>query len=466
MTTQPATLHPTESIQSAARVMRDKNVSSLVIATDEDICGIVTDRDLRSKVVADDVDVSMPVSGIMTLNPITATTTTPAFEAMMIMAEHGIHHLPVRDTTQPHKPLVGIVSSPDIMRLLRNDPIYITADISRRSSAEELAEVFARSKDVAARFVERSARPEEVSALLSHSADAVARRLLGLAEEELGPPPVPYAFVVVGSQGRKELGFASDQDNALILSNAFKPEEHGEYFTVLANRVCQGLALAGQVLCPGDMMASNPQWRLTESEWISTFTSWITAPEPEALMFAQTFFDMRLVHGDESLYSNVRASSLDQARSARRFHAHLATVASRREPPLGFFRGFVVERGGDYAHTLDIKKGGIHAIVQMARLYALTCGADALDTRQRLNAAAGLGAVSEKGAHDLLDAFDVLNTIAFDHQATDLRVGNAPSYHVDPEQLGKMDREHVRDAFHIIKGMQQALSTKYPTRSM
>lgn len=466
MTTQPATLHPTESIQSAARVMRDKNVSSLVIATDEDICGIVTDRDLRSKVVADDVDVTMPVSGIMTLNPITATTTTPAFEAMMIMAEHGIHHLPVRDITQSHKPLVGIVSSPDIMRLLRNDPIYITADISRRSSAEELSEVFARSKDVAARFVERSARPEEVSALLSHSADAVARRLLSLAEEELGPPPVPYAFVVVGSQGRKELGFASDQDNALILSNAFKPEEHGEYFTVLANRVCQGLALAGQVLCPGDMMASNPQWRLTESEWISTFTSWITAPEPEALMFAQTFFDMRLVHGDESLYSNVRASALDQARSARRFHAHLATVASRREPPLGFFRGFVVERGGDYAHTLDIKKGGIHAIVQMARLYALTCGADALGTRQRLNAAASLGAVSEKGAHDLLDAFDVLNTIAFDHQATDLRVGNAPSYHVDPEQLGKMDREHVRDAFHIIKGMQQALSTKYPTRSM
>lgn len=113
-------------------------------------------------------------------------------------------------------------------------------------------------------------------------------------------------------------------------------------------------------------------------------------------MFAQTFFDMRLVHGDESLYSNVRASSLDQARSVRRFHAHLATVASRREPPLGFFRGFVVERGGDYAHTLDIKKGGIHAIVQMARLYALTCGTDALDTRQRLNAAAGLGAVSEK----------------------------------------------------------------------
>lgn len=168
---------------------------------------------------------------------------------------------------------MGIVSSPDIMRLLRNDPIYITADISRRSSAEELAEVFARSKDVAARFVERSARPEEVSALLSHSADAVARRLLSLAEEELGPPPVPYAFVVVGSQGRKELGFASDQDNALILSNAFNPEEHGEYFTVLANRVCQGLALAGQVLCPGDMMAFNPQWRLTESEWISTFTS-------------------------------------------------------------------------------------------------------------------------------------------------------------------------------------------------
>lgn len=466
MTSQPATLHPAESIRSAARTMRDKNVSSLVIATDESICGIVTDRDLRSKVVADDLDVKIPVSTIMTPQPITADTTTPAFEAMMVMAEHGIHHLPVCDAAQPNKPLVGIVSSPDLMRLLRNDPIYITADISRRTSTEELAEVFVRSKEVAVRFVERSARPEEVSALLSHSADAVARRLLVLAEEELGPPPVPYAFVVVGSQGRKELGFASDQDNALILSNEFDGETHGEYFKSLAGRVCHGLALAGQVLCPGNIMASNSQWRLTEKEWTSIFTSWITAPEPEALMFAQTFFDMRLVYGDASLYSSVRDSSLEQARYARRFHAHLAMVASRREPPLGFFRGFVVERGGEYAHTLNIKKGGIHAIVQMARLYALTCGTDALHTRQRLQAAAGLGVVSEKGAHDLLDAFDVLNTIAFDYQSTDLRVGKAPSYHVDPEQLGKMDREHLRDAFHIIKGMQQALSTKYPTRSM
>ncbi|MDO4760483.1 MAG: putative nucleotidyltransferase substrate binding domain-containing protein [Corynebacterium sp.] len=463
MITTPATIHPEASIQQAAVVMQEKNVSSLLITSDDgQLAGIITDRDLRKKVVAVNLDVSRLVSEIMTSNLRTATSDSHAFEAMIAMSELGIHHLPVVDNGK----LVGIVSSPDIMRLLRNDPIYVTADLSRKSTIEELAEVFSSADDVAVRFIERGATPEEVAGLLTVAADSLARRILTLAEEKFGAPPIPYAFVVVGSQGRRGMGLASDQDNALVLDDAYDEAVHGDYFRQLGDYVCTSLDAAGQVLCPGDMMASNPEWRKTESQWIETFRGWISAPEPDALLHAQTFFDFRAIYGDEALAERVHLAACEMAQHAGRMHAHLATLAARREPPLGFFRGFVVDRGGEYANTLDVKKGGTAAIVQMARLFALSSGVTAVSTRERLVQAGGKGAVSVKGAQDLIDAFDFLNVIALQQQAEQVRRGEAPTYHIDPNVLSKMDREHLRDAFQIIKNMQTALATKYPVRSI
>ncbi len=458
----PATVTPDTTIQDAARIMENRNVSSLLVSRDGGLEGIVTDRDMRGRVVANNMDVTLPVTEIMTPNPRAVTSDALAFEAMLIMADMRIHHLPVVDEGA----VTGIIASADIMRLLRHDPIYLTADLSRRTTPEDMREVYESAADVAVRFIERGASAEEVTGLLTVAADSLARRLITLAEEQLGPPPVPYAFVVLGSQGRRGMGLASDQDNALILDDSYDPDLHGDYFKNLADYVCTGLDSAGQVLCPGNMMAMNPDWRMTVTQWTNTFHTWITAPEPEALLHAQTFFDMRAIHGALELADNVHTTAVNMATHSGRLHAHLATLAARREPPLGFFRGFVVDRSGDYANTLDVKKGGTAAIVQMARLYALSAGIDAVGTRPRLQAAASAGVVSERGAEDLIDAFDFLTTIALRQHAEQLRRGQKPNYHIDPKELGKLDREHLRDAFQIIKGMQSALSTQYPVRSM
>ena len=458
----PATVTPDTTIQDAARIMENRNVSSLLVSRDGGLEGIVTDRDMRGRVVANNMDVTLPVTEIMTPNPRAVTSDALAFEAMLIMADMRIHHLPVVDEGA----VTGIIASADIMRLLRHDPIYLTADLSRRTTPEDMREVYESAADVAVRFIERGASAEEVTGLLTVAADSLARHLITLAEEQLGPPPVPYAFVVLGSQGRRGMGLASDQDNALILDDSYDPDLHGDYFKNLADYVCTGLDSSGQVLCPGDMMAMNPDWRMTVTQWTNTFHTWITAPEPEALLHAQTFFDMRAIHGVLELADNVHTTAVDMAAHSGRLHAHLATLAARREPPLGFFRGFVVDRSGDYANTLDVKKGGTAAIVQMARMYALSAGIDAVGTRPRLQAAASAGVVSERGAEDLIDAFDFLTTIALRQHAEQLRRGQKPNYHIDPKELGKLDREHLRDAFQIIKGMQSALSTQYPVRSM
>lgn len=454
------------TIRDAALLMTEHGVSSLLVVepgpeSDKRLTGILTDRDLRTRVLAAQRDPSEPVGEIMTPQPLTVSADAPAMEALLHMAERGIHHLPV----VKEGALQGIVTQSDVTRLLHNDPVYLAADLSRRTSVAELNGAFNEATRLAGRFVERGSTPAEASSLVTLAADAVARRLCTLAEEELGPPPVEYAFVAVGSQGRREMALASDQDNALVLADDFDAAVHGEYFARLSSFVCQGLADAGQVLCPGDMMAMTAQWRMTRSQWIEAFRRWIREPQPEALLNAQIFFDFRVLYGSETLGREVHTAAVEMGRGATRLHAHLASLAARREPPLTLFRGLVVERDGDYANTLDIKKGGTAGIVQMARLFALASGSTVVDTRQRLREAAG-NAVSRQGAQELLDAFDYLRSLSFQHQARQLREGQQPDYHIDPKGLGRMEREHLRDAFRAIKSMQNALATKYPVRNI
>lgn len=467
----PAHIAPEVSLQEAARIMGEKDVSSLLVVTEGSLegqlCGIITDRDMR-KVVASGTSIDAPVETIMARNLATVSSEQMVFEALLLLTELHIHHLPVVDGGK----ITGIVTAPDIMRLLQANPLYLTSDLSRRDTPEAMAEVYDEAQQMAVRFIERGASPSEVTGLLTVVADAMARKLLQLAEATLGAPPVPYAFVVLGSQGRREMGLASDQDNALILSDAYSPQEHGQYFAQLSEFVCKGLATAGQELCPGDMMASNPQWRMTVSEWRNAFHGWITAPEGDALLYAQTFFDMRPIHGDKAMAEAVHAQAMESAMGAPRLHAHLAALAARREPPLGFFRGLVVDRSGAYKNTLNVKKGGTAALVQMARLFAIVSGSDVLGSQGRIHTAStwqakdGKTAVSARSAADLSAALEFLTTVTLRHQAEQVREGKDPDYHINPEQLSKLDREHLRDAFHVIKSMQNALSLKYPVRSI
>ncbi|QPK80057.1 cyclic nucleotide-binding/CBS domain-containing protein [Corynebacterium lizhenjunii] len=451
-------LGPDVTVQEAARAMTQHQASSLIVADGGAVVGIVTDRDLRARVLAADVPLDTPVAQIMTRNPVTLTPETMAMEAQLLMAEHNFHHVPVVEDGQ----LRGILTQADIAGLLQEDPIFVAANLARST---DVTDAFSHAARLAVRYIDRGSTPQEVANIITMVADAVARRVCALAEEELGPPPVPFAFVVVGSQGRREMGMASDQDNALVLDNSFDPAVHGQYFAEFGQRVCAGLARAGQELCPGEMMAANSQWRMTQAQWESAFHQWITAPQPDALLSAQVFFDMRTVYGAAELGAQVHAYAVSVAKGSRRLHAHLASLAARREPPLTFFRGLVVERDGQHVNTLDVKKGGTAGIVQMARLFALASGSTAVETQERLRAAAG-DSVSTQGAKELADALTYLRSLTLQHQAEQVRAGQAPDYHIDPSALGRMDREHLRDAFRIIKSMQSALATKYPVRNV
>ncbi|WP_448851071.1 DUF294 nucleotidyltransferase-like domain-containing protein [Corynebacterium sp. 335C] len=463
MTPDPVTAPATATIREAAQAMAAANVSALLLVDGSGgLAGILTDHDLRTRVIAAGRSTDDPVAEVMTPEPNHVDPSTLAMEAMLLMGERGHHHLPVLDGGR----LAGMIVLGDILSTMQTDPVYAAAGLARKTTVEGVAEIAANARRAAAGFIDRGIGPDEISRMLTSNADAVARRLLMMAEEELGEPPVPYCFVVLGSQGRREMGLASDQDNALILHPGYDEAAHGAYFAELSDRVCRGLDACGQPLCPGDMMASNPQWRMTVGQWEETFHGWITAPDGDALLHAQTFFDIRGIHGDMRLVEQLRASYVPIAAGSTRLHGHLAKLATFREPPLGFFRGLVLEKGGSHANTVDVKKGGTAAIVQMARLFAVAGGLPQIGTRERLTAGAGAGTVSKRGAGDLRDAFEFLSAVVLRHQAEQLKKGEEPDNHVDPKALPKADREHLRDAFGVIRGLQQALASKYPIHQM
>ena len=433
------------------------NESALLVMDGERLAGIVTDRDLRSRVLATGLDPQRPVTEIMTRYPVTGGTDMLAFEILLEMVGRNIHHLPILEGGKP----VGIVTTTDLMRIEQANPVYFVGDISRQKDVEGIAKVTERLGSVVESLVSQDASADNIGRIVTAIGDSVERRLLALAEEQLGPPPVSYCWVSLGSRARLEQALASDQDNALILADDVQPE-HAAYFEALARDVTDGLVQCGYPPCPGEVMATNPRWRQPLAGWRSEFRTWMNHPVPDAILRASIFFDMRPVHGDLQLYAALQEQILADAPTAKRFHAHLAKRAVEKEPPLGFFRGLVVERYGQHKDHLDIKRGGVGAVVELARVLALSIGSPEVNTQARIAAAVAGGLLSEERGENLRDAFEFISYIRLKHQAEQVRAGLHPDNFVAPGDLNSFDKRHLRAAFAIVRSAQAAVAHTYP----
>lgn len=454
----PITAPVTATIREAAGTMTERSVSCLLLMDHDDggsprLAGILTDRDLRRRVVAAGADLDAPVSTVMTPDPVTGSADAMAFEALLEMSERAIHHLPVVRDGQP----LGVITTTDFMRLQQANPVYLAADAAKQTTVAGVAGVAARIPRVIEALARQEASADDIGRIVTAAGDALERRLLTLAEEHLGPPPVPYCWVALGSRARLEQALGSDQDNALILSDDARPE-HADYFRDLANFVVDGLVTCGYPRCPGDVMATNDRWRVSVGQWKAYVRQWLQAPTPEAVLQASIFFDMRPVHGDRGLYARVEKTVRKTAPGSARFLAILATEAVEHEPPLGFFRGLVLE-GGQHADTLDIKKGGVAPVVKLARVYALRLGSTAVNTQARITAAADAGLLSAERAQDLRDAFEWVSYVRVRHQADLVRAGHEPDNYVDPRELSSFDQRHLREAFAVIRSAQSSLGS-------
>ena len=453
----PVTLPPDTPIRTVAEHMHTQRVSSVLLVENGTLLGLITDRDLRNRVLAQGMDTARPVRDIATISPYTLQAHSPAFEALLLMARANIHHIPVLDGRQ----VMGMVTANDLAEQQSTSAVALAGEIHKHTTVAGLAQLRPRIQALQRHLADAGTSAYSTGHIVTAITDAFTVRLIKLAEKRLGPPPVDYVWVAAGSQARSEQTAQSDQDNCLVLSDDFDEAAHGDWFKAFASFVCDGLAACGYIHCPGEMMAMTDQWRQPRARWAQYFSQWVDTPEPMALMLTCVFFDLRAIHGRSELLESLRHQVLERTRGNSLFLAHMVGNALKHRPPLGLFGAITRIRGGEHAGTIDLKHSGIVPIVDLARLFALAGGGAAVNTQDRLEVAASSGEVSAQSARDLGEAVEFISRLRIRHQARQMAEGEAPDNFLALQELSNFERSHLKEAFGVVQTVQGVLGQRY-----
>jgi CBS domain-containing protein len=455
---EPVGVAPDTRIVDAAHKMSELGISSLLVTEGDALLGIVTDRDLRNRVVAQGRDPAETVASIMTAEPLTLDVSSPVLDGILAMAGRGIHHLPLTRDGR----VIGMVTTRELMTLQTQHPLYLAVQIQRQASVEGLVEVCRRIPKLFELVLASGMRAEQVPKVLTTISDAVTRRLVGLAEEHLGPAPSAFAWLSFGSQAREEQSLKTDQDNGLVYADDAPPAAD-KYFRKLAKFVCDGLDACGYPYCPGKIMATTDDWRQPLSGWVKHFSDWASVPDPEAVLRVSIFFDLRPVCGDHALAARIIAAlgACGTGKGKGIFLATLAKQASGYDVPLGFFRRFVLESKGEHRETLEIKASGLMPLTDLVRVRALQAGITAPATQERIARLVETEQLSRRDADRLAGAHHLLSGLRVQLHADQLRRGETPHNHLDPRAISHAERSALRDAFLVIREAQKGLAADF-----
>lgn len=447
----PLTCAPGTPAITAARAMRDAGAGSIGVVDSGRLVGIATIRDMSNRVLAEGRDPQTPVAQVMTPGPITLSPSELGYDVLNIMLERRIGHLPVVENGC----FVGMVSQTDLTRVQALSASAVIRDIAQAADVAGMAAATARIPALLAQMVGANYRHEAITRAITDIADAVTRRLLALAQADLGPAPGAWLWAACGSQGRQEQTGLSDQDNCLILGDGCDPDH--PWFAALARFVSDGLNACGYVHCPGDMMATNPRWRQPRAVWRGYFRDWIDHPTPEAQMLASVMFDLRAIGGDAALLAGLQHNTLALAAEKPIFLHNMIENSLKHRPPLNLIGGIATARSGAHRNRIDMKHNGTVPVIDLARVYALQGRLTPVNTRARLVEAQAAGIIGGQGAADLIAAYDLIQTTRLENQAAQIWAGERPGNHLAPNDLSHFERSHLRDAFVVVRGMQSAL---------
>jgi len=463
LTREPLILPMTTSIRDVAKTMADEYQSAALI-NDPDIeletngfVGLITEHDLSAKVIAQGICIDNPVSEVMTMELISLDHNAYISEAMLIMLRYNIHHLPILKNKHP----IGLIAVSDIIRYESQNSLLFASSIFEQQTTEDLAQLSTQLKNTFVRMVNEDANSHMVGRAMSEIGRSFKQRLLMLAEEKFGPPPIPYCFLALGSMARDEQLLVTDQDNALILDNSYDVALHGAYFEQVAHYVCDGLAACGYTYCTGDIMATNPEYRKTQAEWETCFADWIDNPNPKALLNCNIFFDLTGVYGRIKWAEQLNAFILRRAKKNNRFLACLARNALNRKPPLGFFKDFVMENDGRHNNSINLKRRGTAPLADLIRVHALAVGSQSQNSFDRLEDIIEAGILPKSKGADLRHAMELISIVRLRHQALDVESDIEPDNNIEPEKMSDLERRNLKDAFLVLSNAQNFLKYRY-----
>ena len=449
----PVSVDIETSITVAAQIMTNQKVSSLLVTREDKLIGIITDRDLRSRVVAASLDIHLPVSHIMTPNPAQIMGNRTLFDALALMTERNIHHLPVIDQ-QTLVPL-GMVTASDIIRHQRGNVLFIIGELSKAENLYELTRLSWQLPHYFSAHAKKAGDYDIAGKILSQATDIMTRKLIGFFQQANGKAPMMFAWLVYGSQAREDQTMGSDQDNGLLLTE--RPSKtQAEYFAKMADYVCNGLAKCGIKLCDGNIMASNPKLRLSLEEAIEEAKRWVKAPTKDAIMHFNIFLDVRCAAGDISLFKQLQRQRAPLMKQ-NMFLAALTRNSNEISVPLSMFQKFIYEKGRKEKDVIDLKTRAVALINNIARIYALADGVTLPNTLARLDALSENSQLSKRDATNLRDIWLFLNRLRWRHQLENKVTDNR----VSVSSLSSIEKHQLKAAFKAIERTNQAMVMKF-----
>ncbi len=458
-TKEVVTAHEDISIREAAEIMSDHKVSSLVLLDSHCFpSGMITDRDLRNKVVSKGRDITGRVGDIMSAMIIKAEASDYCFEALLKMIRYNIHHLLVVDKGE----MSGIITNHDLMMLQGTSPLSVAREIEGQDTIDGLVPASKKISKIITLLIREGAKAGHITRIMTEINDRLLKKVLEITESKLGPPPSGYCWIVFGSEGRREQTFRTDQDNAIIHED---PKDGGgdaeKYFSEFAAYMREALAKCGFPPCTADYMASNPQWRKPLSVWKKYFSDWVNSPTPEAILRSLIFFDFRPVHGNLLLAEQLRAFLGHEIKRHQLFLAHMANIVLQNRPPLDFLGRISCQKKGVHKGKFDVKVNGLCPIIDLARLSALEAGMYHTSTLSRLAGLKESSGAVDRFSQELEQAFEFLMSLRLRHQFRQIQDGIDPDNFIDPHGLGEMDKIMLKGAFKVTLSAQDALRKKY-----
>ncbi|MGH3116205.1 MAG: putative nucleotidyltransferase substrate binding domain-containing protein [Gaiellales bacterium] len=452
---QPIICEPDVSLRDAARRMADAGASSVLVRLDGDDFGIVTDHDLRSRVVAEGLSVDAPVSRVMTAPAFTVGPELNGADVLLAMLGRGIRHVPVLSARAE---VLGVVSDVDLLAAETRTPFVLRRAITDARDVEELRRAARRLNPTLIGLHQVDLPPAQISAVISVVADALIRRAIELTTASAGPPPTEFAWLSLGSHGRREAVPSSDIDSGMVWTEG-ESSDPGPYMHALADQVLETLAATGWQSDTHGLTACGSISARSVGDWQRTIRYWLDHPhEDKVLMAISILLDSRTVYGPDEAFDAL--ALLQAARDRPGVRRLLLRLALADKPPTGFLRDIVVEHSGEHRGSFDIKRGGLVPIVDIARYAALSAGTTVRSTVERLRAAADAGTLPETEAGTLVEAHDLFAALRLEHQVRQLEAGAPPDDHLDPELLNPLTRRYLRDAFRAVASVQKALSAE------
>ena len=450
---QIITCNINDTVMAAAEIMRDKGISSLIACDNNNQpIGIMTDRDLRNKVIAGGLDpLVVKVSEVMTTPLISVHEDDTLFEVLYRMSSNRIHRVGV---VNANNALVGLINESDIIRLQNRSPQRLLQSVDEAQSIDDLKKIHQESDQLIVFLSQNGVRTKDLVQLIALLNDQITAHLIGLLKQgrfkDMGKKS---AFMVLGSEGRQEQTLKTDQDNAMIIADDASADEIAD-IEAFSYILIDALIEIGVPECPGGIMARNEFWRRSLSDWKSAIDNWIGTPSGENILNFSMFSDMRVLCGDRVLESQLKEYVIQVAGENSLFLAKMAQNVCRFSPPLGLFGQIKTESSGTHLGSLDIKKAGIFAITEGVKILALSEGVLGGTTLERLATLQEKDILSKELVSDIEASYNLLTFLRLRGQVDSAAAGREVTNYISPVSLDRVEKGRLKLALEVVKSFQ------------